>query len=420
MVINKKTLKNKLKLLTVTDKDSQSVSIMILVRVGSRFEDKKQNGIAHFVEHTFFKGTKKRPSSKQIGMEIENLGGSSNTFTSSDYTGYYIKVPKEKFKKSAEILADMIKNSLFDKKEIDKERGVIVEEIRMYEDTPQRKAPDVFDENLFGDHPLGKLTTGTVQSVSSMPRQAFLDFVKNYYVGENMMVVTAGGIEWEEARDEMESLFGSIPKGDFAKYEKYEERKVNSEVHITEKKIEQTHLVIGGFGLNRKSKDRFIYQVGKAVLSDGFGSRLFQVIRDELGLAYYVYSYLHMMDEIGAYMVGVGVDNKRAEKAVEAVLEQLKQLSIGKFDDDELERAQNYLVGGLVTGLESSDEVASWHGIQDLLIGEVLSVEQVKKEILSVNRDDIVRVWGKLIRDDNIMLAGISPRSDLEKISLGF
>ncbi|MBN1915573.1 insulinase family protein [Candidatus Dojkabacteria bacterium] len=416
MKVSTKRLKNRLKMLTVTDKDSQSATVMVLVRVGSRFESDEYAGLAHFVEHTFFKGTKKRPTSKIIGMEIENLGGTSNAFTSQDYTGYFIKVPKEKFKHAIDILADIIKNSVFEEKEIDKERGVIIEEIRMYEDLPMRKAPELFDQKLYGKHPLGRFITGTIDTVSKMPRKAFQDFVNSYYVGENVMVVVAGGIEPGESEEQIGELFGELAAGKYAECEMYETRKVESELFIFNKEVEQTHLVLGGFGVSRKDKERFAAQVGNAILSEGFGSRLFQVIRDQLGLAYYVYSHIEMLDETGSYLVGLGVDNKRVEAAVEAVVKELGVLRSGNFGEDELERAKNYLVGNLVTGLETTDDMALWHGIQELLTEEVISIEEAKTKILSVTKEEVVNVWEKLLNKDNLLLVGISPRKDLNRL----
>ena len=414
MKISTKQLSNKLKVLSVFDKDSQSVTIMALVRVGSRFEVDSQAGLAHFVEHTFFKGTKNRATSKIIGTEIESMGGNTNAFTSHDYTGYFIKVPKEKFKNAAEILSDMINNALFDEKEIEKERGVIIEEIRMYEDMPRSKAAEVFTEKLYGKHPLGRLITGSVKTVTDMKRSDFLEFVKENYVGENMMVVAAGGVENDIVETELSKLFGDLPAGKFADYKKFEGRKVEAEVVIQNKAVEQTHLVLGGLGMNRKDKDRFALQVGNAVLSEGFGSKLFQVIRDELGLAYYIYSGLDMLDETGSYGVMMGVDNKRAGLAVSAVIEELKKLKKGDFDNSELDRARNFLVGNLVTELETTDDLAHWHASQELLVGEVLTIDEVKGKLLSVTRDDIVKVWSKILSPDNFLVAGISPLKGLE------
>jgi len=404
---------NKLKGLIVEDLGSPSVAIMILVRVGARFEQDKVNGIAHFVEHTIFKGTAKRPSSAQIGMEVETLGARMNAFTSQDYTGYYIKAPKEKFSKAIEILADMFHNSLFEAQEIEKERGVILEEKRMYEDQPTDKVVSLFDSKLFKGHELGRDIIGTEKSIGQIKRRDILNFISEHYGGENTIIVVAGAVKQNEIRQEIEKHFSQMLAKKQSSFSKYSKRAVEQEVHHKSKKLNQSHLVLGGFAPSRFDEKRFVFKVANAILGDGFRSRLFQVIRDKLGLAYYVYSSFEQFHEVGALKIGMGVENSKIQEATSAVISELGSIARGDFSEEELVRAQNYLIGLLTTGLETSNDVAIWYGLQLLLNKEILSIDQVKKKILKVKTQDIVDVFGDYINERNLMLAAVTPHKKL-------
>lgn len=406
---------NKLPLITVEDIDSNSVSIMILVRVGSRYEDEKIAGLAHFVEHNFFKGTKKLPTSKDIGMAMEKLGGTSNAFTSYEYTGYYIKVPKENFDDAIEVLSDLIQNATFPKEDVEKERGVVIEEIRMYEDIPMQRVAQTFMTDLFGkNHPLGRDIAGTVESVSSLGRDEIIDFTKKYYSSENMLVVISGGISFERAKSKFEEKFAIIENGKKSEYETFDNHKINSKVNIQNKKIEQSHIVLGGFGYKRSAEERHALKVGLTILGKGFGSILFQSIREKLALAYYIRSDHSSFYETGVWEVSMGIDNKRILEATGEVLDRLKDFIDGKFDDEDMLRSKNYIIGNLVTGLETSDDIAQWYGIQELLLEKIYTADDIKKSIELVTKDQIIDVWRQIVRGDNLMFNMISPVEGLE------
>ena len=336
-----------------------------------------------------------------------------NAFTSQDYTGYYIKAPKEKFANSIEILSDMFLNSVFEKKEIDKERGVIIEEKRMYDDQPMDKVTELFDEKLFNKHELGRAIVGSIKSINNIKRKDILEFLSKYG-GENTIVVIAGAINKQEAFDKVGEHFSSLKKGKELQINEFKQRPVSKEIYNIKKEVNQTHLMIGGFAPNRHDENRFIFKVGDAILSKGFRSRLFQVIRDELGLAYYVYSQFDQYQEIGNLKIGLGVENTKVEKAVSAVIKQTNEVAQGNFSDEELARAKNYLIGQLTTGLETSDDIASWYGQQLLLNKKILSIEEVKKKVLSVTREEIVNIFGSYINENNLLLTSVSPHKKLD------
>ncbi|KXK26609.1 MAG: Protease 3 precursor [candidate division WS6 bacterium OLB20] len=403
------TLKNGLRVLRLQDKNAAGVSIVMLVGVGSRHETEEQGGIAHFLEHSLFKGSKNYPTSKAIGMAVELLGGSSNAFTSYDYTGYYIKVPMHTAEQATAILADMIMYPVFDEREIEKERGVIIEEIRMYNDEPRSRASDLFNERLFQGHPLGRDIAGTIETVSSMTPDKLRGFVARNYHSRNMLLIFSGNFEPDTAQAWAEEHFSDIPAGEAVATELFKRPDNLNEVLYHEKQLEQTHMVLGGFASRRTHPDRFKYQVGNALLSYGFGSRLFQTIRDELGLAYYISSGISSYEETGKFMIRLGSDATRAKEAVTAVLRELSAVIAGDFSDEELTRAKNYLIGTMTTQLEATDEIALWYGMQLMLRKEILSYEEISSRIEAVTRDEVTEAWSSVITSDNLLLSVLGP-----------
>ncbi|MBD3280886.1 hypothetical protein GF389_05185 [Candidatus Dojkabacteria bacterium] len=411
-----KTFPNGLRTLTIEDKDSLSTTILFLVNTGSRFESNDEAGIAHFVEHTIFKGTKKRPDVYQIGMEVESLGAKMNAFTSYDYTGYYIKCPKESFKQAFEILSDMFQNSLFMQSDIDKERGVILEEMRMYEDQPMDKVHSVFSELLYGEHPLGRDIIGREETIKSIMADDFKTFLGKYYNVKNTVISVAGGITHQEVSNQIEKHFGNFAKGTENKVDKEfsRDRRKKERLQNLRKPISQSHLILGGFAPSRKEKKKkYIVKVANTLLGRGFSSRLFQEIRERLGLAYYVYSQINKFEEIADFRIAMGVENSNVQNAVDGVIEQLEKVKHGRFSDVELTRAKNYLIGGLSLDLEATNQLASWYGMQFLKENEIVPVEEVKNLIKKVNKDTIVSVCEEIFDHENLYLASVSPHRSL-------
>ncbi len=413
--ISIKQFSNGLKTILVPIQTSQSVTLMFLARVGSRYEETKSNGLAHFVEHMFFKGSKRYPSSKEVGMAIEKIGGTSNAFTSFDNTAYFIKIPKENVISALDILSDMIKNGRFDEEEMEREKGVIIEEIRMYEDRPMSKASSLWDKYFFGDNGLGRSIAGEISTVSEFKQQAFIDFVKRYYTANNSLFIATGDIDTNALTQEIELRFQDLPKGELNRFELLEPKKQEARVSVFTKDVEQTHIVLGGYGIKRDHPQKYSIELSNAILSEGFGSRLFQVIREELGLAYYVYSSFDEFEELGVFKIGLGVENSKVELAVEAVVKELKHLIAGDFDEEELERARNYLVGKLVTNMEQTDDYALWYGLQELLDSKHDSLVDAKRKILSISKEDIVKALNECIAGQPLQLVAVRKNADLNK-----
>ncbi len=414
MKINNRDYANGLKALVIEDKESLSATALILVKTGARYEQDSNSGVAHFIEHTIFKGTKKRPESILIASEVENLGAQMNAFTSYEYTGYHIKAPIENFENSFEVLADMFLNSLFLDSEIEKERGVIIEEKNMYEDQPMDKVDEIFGNLQFEKHPLGREVIGHLESIKNLKREDFIEFMQQNYSSSNTLVVVAGGVDSENIFDLIGKNFAKMQSRKIVKPSVYSKSKhrINS-VHLS-RPINQSHIMMGTFAPSRNMDQKYAYKVGNAILGKGFGSKLFQKIRDELGLAYYVYSTYQEFEEIGVHKIGLGADNSKAHKAIEAVNEELRKIAKGEFSDDDLTRAKNYLLGNLSIGIETSDDMAMWFGIQELLLGKTLTIDQMKSKINKVKKAEIAEAFSSYLDYEDVLIASVTPHKSFE------
>lgn len=406
-----KITKSGVRTLLVDNNTSPSVAIVVLAGVGSRYETDAEAGIAHFVEHTLFKGSKKYPTSKIIDMEIELLGGTSNAFTSYDYTGYYIKIPKDNFEKSFEILADMINSPLFTESEIEKEKGVICEEIKMYNDLPRSRVSEIFTENLYARHPLGRNIAGTQETVKATSREQLRLFAEKYYTKANLLISIAGNFDKKLAEELCEIHFGSLPQGQTIEPQHFSNHRISKNLVVENKDLEQAHIVMGGYAPRRNSKNKYALQIGNSILSYGFGSKLFQKIRDELGLAYYIGASISSYADTGRYSIALGTDKKNAKKAIEAILTELESLIKGDFSDKDFERARNYLLGSMTTDLEAAEDIAVWFGLQKLLKDELLSVDEYINRLNSENRNSVIDAWREMLEGKEMLIATLAPEN---------
>jgi predicted Zn-dependent peptidase len=369
MEIIRHKLPNGATTLLVRDIGCPSITVMCLIKVGSRNESALQGGISHVIEHNIFKGTKKRPSAKKITYEVENLGASMNAYTSKEYTEYYLKAPKEKLPQMVEILADLMKNPIFPENELKKEKQVIIEEIKMYKDVPQDLVGDIFLEKLYKKHPLGANIAGTVKSVTGISSDDCLKFHRESYVANNMLIVVSGDFETVSAQEVLREHFGDVKKGKLKTVKLFKPYKINNKIFQKAKNLNQTHIVLGGFahGYHLSARDKIAYGLGSTILSGGFGSKLFQKIREDLGLAYYVHLGYQQYRESGHFEVRLGVDHKNIQAAIAAVLLELDNFVHAKVTDEELTRAKNLLEGNFITYFETSETLANWYGSQILL-----------------------------------------------------
>jgi len=387
----------------------ESSTVLVMVGAGSRYENKKNSGISHFLEHMAFKGTKKRPSAIEISGLIDGIGGEFNAFTSKESTGYYIKSSANHIELCMDVLSDMLRNSLLDPIEINKEKGVILEEINLYEDTPSRKIGDIYESLLYKDTPMGWDIAGDKEVIKAIKRQDFLDYMASLYSADKIAVVIAGGIDSPKVESLADKYFGSMKKFDTLKYPKVVERQKKPELLIKKKTTEQAHIAIGVRAVSTDHPDRYPLSILATILGGGMSSRLFHEVREKRGLAYYVRSSVEHYQDCGNFSSVAGVDPKRVEEALEVIIEQYRGISSSKqpVSDVELKKAKEFTKGHLVLELEDSRSVAGFFASQELLEKRVDTPEEVLEKIGKVTIDEVQSVAKKYLINGSLNLAAI-------------
>ena len=413
----KKKLDNGLRIITLPHMDSLASSIFVFVETGSKYETKEINGISHFLEHMCFKGTKSRPRSIDIAGELDGIGAAHNAFTSQEYTGYFAKAQPKHFDKILDVVSDIYLNQLFDAAEIEKEKGVIMEEINMYEDTPARKISDYFLHLLYGDQPAGWDVAGRKEVIGALKRDDFVDYHSKHYVAESTIVVAAGAFDENEAARKMEEKFSAISAAKKHPKIKTIESQGAPRVFLKTKESDQTHLILGFRAFGIFDERRHTLEVLADILGGGMSSRLFQRVREEMGAAYYVYADSDLFTDHGYFAAGAGVDNKKAEDVIGAILEEFVKLAESPVGEEELRRAKDHLIGGLMIGLETSNQLASFYGGQEVVKGSFLNPRELSECIEKVTAGEILALAKEIARDDKLNLALIGPFKDGEKFA---
>ncbi|MCL5114119.1 MAG: insulinase family protein [Patescibacteria group bacterium] len=404
-------LPNGLRVLTIPMPSFESVTAMAIVAAGSRYETRKNSGISHFLEHMAFKGTEKRPSALDISTLIDGIGGEFNAFTGKETTGYYIKSSSSHVELLLDVLSDMLQNSLLKEDEINKERGVILEEVNLYEDTPARKIGDVYERLLYGDTPMGWDISGEKDVIKKLQRKDFLSYLSSLYSAHNTTVVLAGGISQKKAVSLTEKYFGKMKKFDTLRYNKVVETQKKPALYVKEKKTEQAHISLGVRTIPLSHKDRYPLSVLSAILGGGMSSRLFHEVREKRGLAYYVRSSSDHYKDCGSFASTAGVDPKRVEEAIEVILEQYHGISSGlkqySISSKELKKAKEFLKGHLVLELEDSKSVAGMYAHQELLEGEIKNPNEIIAQVNKVTVEEVEEVARKYFVNSGLNLAAI-------------
>ncbi len=414
MKYKKTILKNGLRIITVPLTDSQSAIGMVLVETGSDYESKEQNGLSHFIEHMVFKETKNR-TGDQIKFEIDSMGASCNAFTSNEYTGYYAKASKEKISKVIDFVSDMYLNPTFPQKDIDIERGVIIEEIKMYEDLPQEIVADMWQQLLYPDTPGGRSIGGTKETVSSFSQKDFVAYHKKQYIPEKTVFVVAGGIDEKKVIAHIKKIFESISNTKSIKKQKTKWKQIKPQIALTYKKIDQAHLVLGFRSFDLYDSKNYALKVAATILGKGFSSRLFSKLRDELGLCYYIGAGIRSYTDRGVFAVRSGVTVARTAEALSVLMQEFKKLRDEKIDSIELQKAKDYLIGNFSIGLETSEDVADFFGFQELLREKILKPNDIIKKIKAVKAEDIQKVLKEIMKEKNLNLALIGPFAEKQK-----
>lgn len=415
MQFTKKVLNNGLKVITVPMKDNPTVTVLVLVEAGSKYETKKINGISHFLEHMCFKGTTKRPKAIDIVKELDAIGSQYNAFTAQEYTGYYAKSDSKHFKKIFDVVSDIYLNSTFPEVEMQKEKGVIIEEINMYEDLPPRHVQDMIMELLYGDQPAGWNIAGEKKNILEMKRENFVNYHKEHYVPGATTLVVAGKITEKQVMAEVHKIFSKISKQKKTGKLKVVEKQNKPKVLLKFKETDQTHFVLGIRTFDLFYKKNAVLSVLGGVLGGGMSSRLFQKLREEMGVGYYVRAYNDAFTDHGFFQISAGVDNKRVEEVIEAVLEECRRLITEKVGEEELEKVKECLIGNMKLSLESSDDIANFFGGQELLRKKITSAEKKAEEVRKVTAIQIQDLAKEIFKNGKLNLALIGPFKEEKK-----
>ncbi len=417
-MLEKKKLQNGLRILTVPSKSSKTVTVLVLTAVGSKYERREVNGISHFLEHMYFKGTKKRSNPKDVAETLDKIGGSYNAFTGEEYTGYYAKVAAHHFDTALEWVSDIFLNSKIPAKEVAKEKGVIIEEINMIKDHPMSYVQRVWTDVLYGDQPAGWDIAGTRESVSSITREDLVDYMKKSYVAPATVVCVAGNIDARDAERKVEKHFSTISKGEEAKKEPVIESQSTPAVKIERRRTDQTHICLGVRAYDMFHPQRHTLHIIETVLGRMMSSRLFVRIREELGLAYYVRTEYDASTDTGALVTQAGVDNAKVDRAVSAILKEYGKMASRRISSDELNKAKENIKGRMAISLESSDAQAYFHGTQELLRKETEPIDEIFRKIDKVTSDDVLAVSKDIFKPEGLNLAAVGPVNgkELKKI----
>lgn len=402
-------LKSGLRVLTIPQQNTRTVTVLVLVGTGSKYEKKRTNGISHFLEHMFFKGTKKRPAPFKIAGPIENVGGTFNAFTSQDLTGYYIKVDATHLDLALDMVADIYLNSLLPLQEIAKEKGVVIEEINMRRDTPMIHVADLLEQFLYGDQPAGWDTAGTKETVLSLSQKDLASYVQSQYVASNTVVCVAGNMKEEKVKKRVEKLFSVISQKNFANKVEVVESQEKANVFLEFRETDQTHLAFAARGHKLSHKDRFSQDIIAAILGGGMSSRLFSEVREKLGLAYYISTSSEANPDTGFVATFAGVKNENAQKAVKVIAREYKRLASTKVAAAELSNAKDRIKGRMALSLESSDAKAEFYGMQEILENQFFTPEQLYGRIEKVKVGDIQRVAKAMFQPKNLNLVVLGP-----------
>jgi predicted Zn-dependent peptidase len=414
-VFESQTLDNGLRLLTASMPQVASTTCFVFYAAGSRYETPETNGIAHFSEHMFFKGTERRPTARDIGIEIDGIGGEFNAFTGKEYTGYYVKCAAEHRSVALDVLADMLRHSKFAEEEIEREKGVIIEEMNMYFDTPRDFIGGVYDELLYGDQPLGWDIIGRKETVRNATRETFMDYINQWYKPSRMVVGVAGRLD-DDVRAEVERLFGDLEQGttDDPSHVKVLDNK-EPRVKVHTKQSDQAHLILGVPSIPLTHPDRYVTQVLATVLGGGMSSRLFTEVRERRGLAYYVYGVNHSYTDAGSLYSQAGVDINRIDEAVTTIAAELKRVVDEPIPQDEIDKAKNFAKGRFVLQLENPQGLLLFGLRRDVLEGRVVEPDEVMAAIDAVTAEDVHRVAQDIIGSHGPNLALIGPFDDPDR-----
>jgi len=414
-MFKKITFKNGLRVITVPSKNSRAVTVLVLVGTGSKYERKEINGISHFLEHMFFKGTEKRPSTLKIAETLDRVGGMYNAFTSKELTGYWAKTSIKHLDLALDWVSDILLNSKFEAKEMEREKRVIAEEINMYLDTPMSYIQDLWEKLLYGSQPAGWMIAGEKEVVAALSRIQLLNYFKNHYLAKNTIICVSGNINSKIIEKKVRKYFKKIKTGSPGEKLRVTEKQDRPQNLVFFKETDQTHFCLGVRSYNLFHPKRYALTVLSTILGGNMSSRLFISVRERAGLCYYIRTFPESNPDTGSLVTQSGVEHKNMEKAIGLILKQYKSLKNKKVSKDELRKAKDYLKGNLILSLESSDSQASFYAGQEMLEGKILTLKEKLKKIDEVTAKDLQLAAQDIFQPQKLNLALIGPFKEKNK-----
>jgi len=399
-------LSNKIPLITVPVPGAPTATALVIVKTGSKYETRADNGLSHFLEHMFFKGTKRRPTTLALSSELDALGGEYNAFTAKEYTGYWIKVAAPKIRKALDVVSDMLLNSKFEETEIEREKGVIVEEVNMYEDNPLLHVEDVFETCLYGDTPAGWETIGTKENIRRFKREDFLRYLKQQYGSRSIYVIIAGGIK---AADKAAAarMFRVFPANPWRNKPAVREKQTAPRLKISHKKIDQVNLSLGVRAYPVGHPEEFRVKLLSVILGGSMSSRLFINLRERHGLAYSVRTSAECYSDSGYLTTQAGVPIDKAKAAVKIILEEYKRIATELIDAKELRRAKDLMAGKALLQMEATDDLATWYARQAVLRKKIMTPSEFLRAIKKVTARELLATAKKIFVNKGLNLAVI-------------
>jgi predicted Zn-dependent peptidase len=412
MKFKKTTLPNGVRIIVVPAHDNPSVTVMVATETGSHYESKKENGLSHFLEHMLFKGTSTRPSALSVSTELDTVGAESNAFTSNEVTAYHAKSEKKHWKKLLGVVSDIYLNPSFPAADLEKERGVILQEIAMYRDLPKSYVWDVLGKLLYGDTPAGRMILGYPENIKRFSRQDFLSYHRKHYVASKTLVIVAGDVLPGAVLEEVKKTFGILPEVEKRTKEKVKEKQKTPGFSLEKKKSDQTHMVMAFRSVSARDPQAAATTVLMGLLGSGMSSRLFQRLREQMGACYYVHAGADFHSDFGYTAIWTGVEAKRAAEVVQALIAECKRLITEEVQEKELQKVKDYLSSHMYMGLETSDSLAGFCLNEEVVRGLVRDPAEHEKAIRGVTAKDVMEVAKDLFKDEKLNLAIVGNISD--------
>ncbi|MFH1582999.1 MAG: pitrilysin family protein [Candidatus Falkowbacteria bacterium] len=413
-------LPNRLEVITAPISHTKTITVLVMVATGSRFENQGNSGISHFLEHMLFKGTKKRPTTLKISSELDRVGGEFNAFTGKEYTGYFVKVEASRLPLALDVLSDMLLNSKLEPAEIEREKGVIIEELNMYLDNPLIYIEDLFEECLYGDTPAGRNTIGTKETILKMDRKKILDYIGAQYGSDKMIISLSGGLK-PGAGKLINKYFNNFFKKDYREKLKINDKQNKPKLNLFYKRTDQAHLSLGVRTYAYGSPDEITAKIISIILGGTMSSRLFTELRERRGLAYYIRTHNEAYTDSGYLTTQAGVPIAKLTQAIKIILAEYKKMTERLVSPEELNRVRECLIGRTILNLESSDSLANWYARQGILFkeqnntGEILTPEKYYARIKKVTAANIRRAAKEIFVKQKLNLAVIGPYKEKQE-----